>query len=355
MNKQTIVFYISSHGFGHVTRCIAIIEELLRDSEIFINIVTGGRQIKFAMAYLSQYNVRIQYTCLNTDIGLVNFEGTIRVNTKKLEYLLKDFLDNLPCVVKEEVDRIKDYNIKLIISDISIIGPEVSHLIGVKCIAITNFLWTIQYEGLKVNKSIIEAFNKSYSKIHKVINYKLSLLSNHEDDGRFEAGFISRKFDESKIKEIKKELGKILLITVGKSANIGEIGVKNFDGTVVTTQGVDVIYSGKILKLPLMTLDTHNYIAASDIVITKAGWGTIAESILSRKPMVLIEREDVIEDTHNINQLKKNKLAISITENDMKVIDYKELEQRIELDIELKNCTKYKNETEILADYILNV
>ena len=355
MNKQKIVFYISSHGFGHITRCIAIIEELLQDCEMLIDIVSGERQIEFAKAYLSEYNNRVQYTCLNTDIGLINFEGTIRVDTKKLEQLLRAFLDNLPRVVKEEVYRIKDHNIKLIISDISIIGPEVAQLIGVRCIAITNFLWTTQYEGLKLHKSIIEEFNESYSKIHNVINYELSLLSNLEDDGGFKAGFISRKFDESRIKKIKNELGKILLITVGKSANIENIKVKNFNGTIITTQGVDVTYSGEVIKLPLMTLDTHNYIAASDIIITKAGWGTIAESVLSRKPMVLIERDDVIEDTHNINQLKKNKLAISITENDIKVIDYKELELKIKLGIDRNNRTKYKNETELLTNYILDI
>ena len=30
MDKNAwIIFYISSHGFGHLTRCLAIIEELL--------------------------------------------------------------------------------------------------------------------------------------------------------------------------------------------------------------------------------------------------------------------------------------------------------------------------------------
>jgi UDP-N-acetylglucosamine transferase subunit ALG13 len=243
----------------------------------------------------------------------------------------------------------------LIVSDISIIGPEVAQLIGVRCIAITNFLWTTQYEGLKLHKSIIEEFNESYSKIHNVINYELSLLSNPEDGGGFKAGFISRKFDESRIKKIKNELGKILLITVGKSANIRNIDVKNFDGTVITTEGVDVTYSGEVIKLPLMTLDTHNYIAASDVIITKAGWGTIAESILSRKPMVLIERDDVIEDTHNISQLKKNKLAISIPENEMRFIDYRELERKIELNIDIDRYSEYKNNIGCIAEYIRRI
>ena len=49
----------------------------------------------------------------------------------------------------------------------------------------------------------------------------------------------------------------------------------------------------------------------------KASWATIAESLISGVPLVLIERPDVYEDTYMINQLKKQRLAISIDEKNL--------------------------------------
>jgi hypothetical protein len=71
--------------------------------------------------------------------------------------------------------------------------------------------------------------------------------------------------------------------------------------------------------------------------------------------MVLIERDDVIEDTHNISQLKKNKLAISIPENEMRFIDYRELERKIELNIDIDRYSEYKNNIGCIAEYIRRI
>lgn len=53
--------------------------------------------------------------------------------------------------------------------------------------------------------------------------------------------------------------------------------------------------------------------AAADYVITKAGWGTVAECLLSRKPMALFARDSVLEDRTTISLLEEQGLAIKIT------------------------------------------
>ncbi len=70
------------------------------------------------------------------------------------------------------------------------------------------------------------------------------------------------------------------------------------------TSGINITATGNaiVVQLPVETFDTHNYLAASDIVITKAGWGTISEALLSKRNLVLIDREGVLEDTENIEE-----------------------------------------------------
>lgn len=74
----------------------------------------------------------------------------------------------------------------------------------------------------------------------------------------------------------------------------------------MTTSGIDIIIDTEcnIVQLPIDIPDAQNYIAANDIVISKAGWGTIAEAIIGHTNLVLIERPSVKEDTFNIEKIK---------------------------------------------------
>ncbi len=65
------------------------------------------------------------------------------------------------------------------------------------------------------------------------------------------------------------------------------------------------------------------------MVITKAGWGTIAEGIIGHTNLVLIERPSAKEDSFNIEELKKRNLAISINEEDLLDLDIEKLREKL--------------------------
>lgn len=78
------------------------------------------------------------------------------------------------------------------------------------------------------------------------------------------------------------------------------------------------IFGTKTLKgtapsLKAFTLHTQDYVAAADYVITKAGWGTVAECLLAQKPMALFARDSVLEDRTTIRLLEQKKLGIKVT------------------------------------------
>ncbi|MER2040608.1 glycosyltransferase [Desemzia incerta] len=100
------------------------------------------------------------------------------------------------------------------------------------------------------------------------------------------------------------------------------------------------------------TQDTHNYLAASDLVIAKAGWGTISEAITASEKLVLIERESVLEDTHNIQQLKEDHLAISIKESELAALDIPRLETRADRDISLERLNQYSNQQDKVVELL---
>ncbi len=61
-----------------------------------------------------------------------------------------------------------------------------------------------------------------------------------------------------------------------------------------------------VYKIPKQYTESQHFIAASDFVITKAGWSTVAEAIISNKPLIVADRSHMEEDKNTIQYLKEH-------------------------------------------------
>ena len=351
-----IALYISSHGFGHMTRCLGIMKNILHTSDYNLYVVCGKIQNDFARIYLAKYKDRIIYKDLVTDIGLVNKENSLEVDKLLLQQQLLEFTSLWEDVVNDECDFLEKLNIKCIVSDISPIGTLVGNKLQLPVVLITNFTWVEQYEYIGIDESIIDKYRQAYSYVTKFIKYDLCLPINSVNCQEvYEAGFTCRDIALDKVEKIKQQYGKSIMVTCGKSANLNTINIKNFKGTIFTTSGIDITCEENcnIVNLPINILDTQNYIAASSIVITKAGWGTIAEAVLGHTNLVLIERPSAKEDSFNIEKIKENKLGISISEKDLFTIDIQSLENKLKNNIDYEKLNTYKNDVHKIVKLIL--
>lgn len=352
-----IAFYISSHGFGHMTRCLSLIESILKNTQYNIYIACGKKQNYFARIYLSKYESRIMYKDLVTDIGLINKDNTLEVDKEKLENKLIEFISSWDSIVNKEVEELKRLNIKSIISDISPIGCIVGNKLNLPVTLISNFTWIEQYEHLEIDESLINKFKIAYSYINKFIQYDLCLAKYYINANEvYSGGFVCREIDKLKVDKIKAKYSNSIFVTCGKSASLNCINIKSFSGTIFTTSGIDITAEKEcnIVQLPVDILDTQNYIAASDIVITKAGWGTIAEAIIGHTNLVMIERPSAKEDTFNIEKIKENNLGISIKEEDLANIDIQDIKNELNKYIDYNELNNYQNNVEKVVDIILN-
>jgi len=351
-----IALYISSHGFGHMTRCLGIMKNILHTSDYNLYVVCGKIQNDFARIYLAKYKDRIIYKDLVTDIGLVNKENSLEVDKLLLQQQLLEFTSLWEDVVNDECDFLEKLNIKCIVSDISPIGTLVGNKLQLPVVLITNFTWVEQYEYIGIDESIIDKYRQAYSYVTKFIKYDLCLPINSVNCQEvYEAGFTCRDIALDKVEKIKQQYGKSIMVTCGKSANLNTINIKNFKGTIFTTSGIDITCEENcnIVNLPINILDTQNYIAASSMVITKAGWGTIWEAVLGHTNLVLIERPSAKEDSFNIEKIKENKLGISISEKDLFTIDIQSLENKLKNNIDYEKLNTYKNDVHKIVKLIL--
>ena len=301
-----------------MTLYLEIIEELLERTDHLIYLASGAFQNRFARIYLARFGYRVIYRDIRTEVGLINKDNSLQVDIPRLEHELTDFMAGWDTVVAAEIDILRDLPVACVISDISAIGIQVGEQLGVRNIGIANFTWCEQYEFLGLSDTIIARFREVYAKLDLLIEYDLMLPAPKLTVPRKQIGFICRRFDPDSIAAIKKQYGPSIFITCGKSADLNNIQIDNYDGTIFTTSGINITATGNatVVQLPVETFDTHNYLAASDIVIAKAGWGTISEALLSKRNLVLIEREGVLEDTENIEELKRRGVTVSIKESD---------------------------------------
>ena len=342
MNNKWLAFYASSHGFGHMTRCLAIIEELLETTDHLIYLASGAFQNSFARVYLARFGDRVTYRDISTEVGLVNQPNSLQVDIPRLEHELIDFMAGWETVVAAEVAILRDLPVSCVISAIGILVGE---QLGVRNIGIANFTWCEQYEFLGLSDTIIARFREVYAKLDLLIEYDLMLPTHDLDVPRKQVGFICRRFDSDRIAAIKKQYGPSIFITCGKSANLDTIQVDNYEGTIFATSGINITATANatVVHLPVETFDTHNYLAASDTIIAKAGWGTISEALLSKRNLVLIEREGVLEDTENIEELKRRGVAVSIKESNLARIDMQAINELIAENIVREHLDAYHN------------
>ena len=345
MTTQYLAFYASSHGFGHMTRCLAIIEELLETTDQLIYLASGVYQNSFARVYLARFGDRVTYRDNRTEVGLVNKDNSLQVDIPCLEHELTDFMAGWDTTVAAEVAILRDLPVACVISDISAIGIQVGEQLGVRNIGSANFTWCEQYEFLGLSDIIIDRFREVCAKLDRLIEYDLMLPAPKLTVPRKQIGFICRRFDTDRIAAIKAQYGSSIFITCGKSASLMNIQVDNYDGTIFATSGINITANGNatVVQLPIQTFDTHNYLAASDFVIAKAGWGTISEALLSKRNLVLIDRQGVLEDTENIEELKRRGVAVSIKESDLARIDMQAISDLIEDNIIRENLDAYEN------------
>jgi UDP-N-acetylglucosamine:LPS N-acetylglucosamine transferase len=120
------------------------------------------------------------------------------------------------------------------------------------------------------------------------------------------------------------------------------------------TEGIQ-FEGSNVIKIPVHTNNTQDYIKASDYVITKAGWSTVAEAVCAKKPMLVIKRDEVAEDRTTLEELIKLDVALSINIEEFNAADICRL--LTEVDSKRENFDKlperYKNCVSEIARDIL--
>lgn len=351
---KTIVYYISEYGYGHATRSIALIRELLILRDDVSVVICNSFAMNFMKDSLHEHGDRIVYHHVSTDIGYVLKNQSLDIDAAALIEACRKYQKTLPELVTEEAEFLRDYQVDLIISDISPLAFEVAANLQVPSLGISNFTWHTAYKNV-IDQDLLNDFAESYHKM----DYFFSLAGSVEpqwgakDNQSF--GFFSRGIDDPEVKRIRNLLNPqgdkhIVFLPIGMKIDLGDISKLSLwdrEACLFVVSNNMTIDHLNVHKIPSSYTEVQNYMAAADLVISKAGWGTISEAAGNGTSIAIINRPSMQEDQNTIKYLQNHHLCSLISWADLKDLNIVEY-------IKKENHFK-QNEVSLLAEAVVDI
>jgi UDP-N-acetylglucosamine--N-acetylmuramyl-(pentapeptide) pyrophosphoryl-undecaprenol N-acetylglucosamine transferase len=352
-SKFMILFFSSPIGLGHITRDIAIINKIM---ELYkynnFEFITGSTAFEFisnlnGSAYNNRLSIYNLYNPPDFSITKGKLNNGFLWLLKYLYYYrnckrqLKGFFNQ-----GKNIDTKKCNNyIDLIISDedlASLSSPESNKY---KKIFITDILKT-KFSNFFVFSKIEEKLNSQMYKIIKDSDLVIIPETGHDHDNFFYVGPIVREIFKTRI-ELRKKLSfekKTILVSPGGTTAGSFLLKKTIESFLRLKNNNDydlVIISNKNIQLPKLNENCryiglqnngHEYIYASDLIISLAGKSTIDESMVYGTPGIFIPIKNHFEqeqrakllgfkynDIHNMDKILETAISNEINNRLKKV------------------------------------
>ncbi|WP_186576549.1 glycosyltransferase [Aquibacillus kalidii] len=353
----TIAYYISDYGFGHATRSISLIREIISKSTQDVRIIICN---SFAFGFLrdSLEGLPVQYRVIETDVGYILKENSMEPNPVELEQSYLDFVHTWDNKILIEKEFLLSNCINLVISDISPLPFIPAKELDIPTIGISNFTWYTAYKDL-VEQKYLTTFRNAYTQIDHFLNLAGSFEPDWGKNSNESFGFLARQADYQEVKNILDRVNPkrdktVIYFGLGMKVGIDlhDLKLWNSKGCVFLVSSNVNIDNPNVFQIPREYTESQNYIAAADVVISKAGWSTVSEAVINSKPLIILDRNIMNEDRNTASYLK------SI--NHVKLVSWEDLHQlqiTEELKVELSKqvTTECPNEVYQLVSRVLEL
>ena len=319
-----IAYFISPHGFGHAARASAVIQaiaDLFPDIQFEIFTTVPEWFFKESLTCAYHYNHEL------VDIGLIQATPLIEDLDATLS-ALGNFLPFSKSLISHLADFLVTINCRLIVCDISPLGLVVAHKAQIPSLLIENFTWDWIYEGYLETKPGFEKFVTILRNAFSYCDFHIQTkpLCLPSSTVQLCVPPISRKAVCSSV-QIRDKLQilpdqQVVLFTMGGvETDYSMIKKLQFPPSVVviipggsrTIQRV-----GNFILLPHHSTFYHpDLIEATNIVIGKIGYSTIAETYYAGIPFGFIPREQFRESSVLAQFIRQNIPSISISFDDL--------------------------------------
>ncbi len=305
-----IVFYVSGHGFGHASRTIEVINAVFaRRPETRIGVRTSAPRWLFDLTVKG----KIAFSTLECDTGVVQIDALTLDEADSIRRAAA-FHSDLVTRAASETRILRELGAGLIVGDIPPLAFAVSAAAGIPSIGIGNFTWDwiyADYPRVRLAPSLLPAIRGAYTKASMALRLPMSAgfesFSNVKD-----IPFVARHATRT-----REEVCKLLKLPADKPIvlmSFGGYGLPGLDTdvlakfkkyTVVTTANLPVGRTRKETPLAerkgsFISINEEamydagvryeDLVGAAAAVVTKPGYGIIAESIANDAAVLYTSR-----------------------------------------------------------------
>ncbi|KAA3619975.1 MAG: hypothetical protein DWQ05_04415 [Calditrichaeota bacterium] len=317
---QHVAFYITGHGYGHAVRSCAVIDACSqRNPFVFFHIRSAAPSWLFKLSLNSNY---IHYPVQN-DVGTIQ-QSFDKVDIPATLQSLDSFFACENEWLENEIAFLQKNQIRLVIGDIPPLAFEAAHRAEIRSIAIGNFSWDWIYSAyLKT----FPGFKRHIWKIQKYYRRAdlLLKLPFHGDMPAFprsvEIPLLCKKA-KRKSADIRGSLncspGHKLVLVALRQADRARLNLNK----LASMKNVSFVFSGEVEsysnfrtvaedELPFAEL-----INAVDFVVSKPGFGIVADCIAHNKPLLYTDRADFSECKVLMDGLQAYSNSVFISNDD---------------------------------------
>ena len=295
----SVFFYISGHGFGHASRQIEAINAF-GALETGTNIVVRTS----AARWLFERTVRVPFTLIEgpVDTGVVQIDS-LRLDADATIHRAEAFHAALLEKAAEEAPLLREHGAQAVISDAPPLGCAAAAAAGVTSVVCSNFTWDWIYQGYDPPPDLILRIQEAYSKAKSA--WRLPMHGGFETFVNVtDIPFIARHATHAR-DDVRRRLNLPLDVPLALSS-FGGYGVRDLDvarldcrdlvGVVLTGRGDEA--SPPVPGVSFVN-EAHLYdgglryedlVSAVDAVITKPGYGIVAECIANDTAMLYTSR-----------------------------------------------------------------
>lgn len=313
ISPLSIAYFISSHGFGHAARSTAIMLSLMqRIPELHFHIFT-----EVPSQFFNNKGLNYTYHRTRNDVGFVQ-TSPLQHDIAQTLAALEQFLHDLDKTTRHTATALLHQHCQLALCDIAPLGIMAAQKAGIPAVLLENFTWDWLYQPYAAE---YPALNEHIEFLRKVFRQCDYLIQTEPACEKRQADLttypVSRTPQQSRSTTRKQlafpEHHKLITITMGgirSELKSFERLDKMSDCTfVLPGTGEHISHLGNSITLPLHSEIYHpDLMHASDLVIGKLGYSTLAEVYYAGVPFVYVMREDFREsgclanfvDTHMI-------------------------------------------------------
>lgn len=341
---MNIVYYVSGHGFGHISRSYEVIQALNKESRVEKIFVTTTRK-----DFVKEKKEKLTFRDIATDVGMIQ-EISINLDLEKTIDAIQTFERKKKELIESEIEFLEKEKIDIVISDSSSLAFVIADRLKLPSYFIGNFTWDFIYENYREKYSFFSDYSNLIKNEYSLSSFGFILPFHCPMDSiprRKNIGIIGRSPRRSR-EVVRDSIGftkdkKYFLFSFG-AYGIPEsyLNYENLeDDEWIVVSGYEGLKGEKVIDVK--NIYYPDLIGACDYVLTKPGYGILSECYLANTPIIYTDRGDFAEYSYLVDAMKNYHLSSYIPQQDIFDLKFKNAISEIEKQRKTKRIPTLSN------------